>query len=101
MVTDKIADIVERNDLFHFGSGKGEGQGRTGINQNRLIPMFNQVAVALEQVIIKVVPDPPDALGYLDSVGGVNDLLIVGHSSNVLFWVPEINVEELNRRILW
>ncbi len=55
------------------------------IDLRRLITMLNQVAVALEQVIIKVVSNPPDALGNLDSVGRVNNLLIVEHRSNVLF----------------
>jgi hypothetical protein len=54
-----------------------EGQHRTGIEQYRLIALLDQVNVALKNIVVLRVPDPPDAIRDLNRMMGLGAIQIV------------------------
>ncbi len=48
----KPADVLEGNDSLDFFEGHTLGQGRSWVDQNGLVPVHNQVGMALEGVVI-------------------------------------------------
>ena len=74
VVADEVADPAEGDDLLDLPQGAGEGQAGAGIEQDRLVPLFQQIDVGLEVVVIEDLTDPPDPRSDLQGVVGVRAL---------------------------
>lgn len=75
VVADEIADLREGEYLFDLSQGMPEGQHRSGVNEYRLITVFNEIDMTLERIVRQDMPDPPDSFGNLHGffvvVGGL------------------------------
>jgi hypothetical protein len=71
MVADEIADLGERYDLFDLAQRAGKGEARAGIEQDGLVALFQQIDVALKDIVVEDVTDSPDPIGDFDGAAGI------------------------------
>jgi len=68
---DEPTQVLDTDDLVDLAHDLGSVEGRTGIDQHRLVALFHEVNVALELISRKQRTHPPDPWGQFDGARGV------------------------------
>ncbi len=75
---DEPTQVLDTDDLVDLAHDLGSVEGRTGIDQHRLVALFHEVNVALELISRKQRTHPPDPWGQFDGARGVE-----GHDAHL------------------
>ena len=65
VTAQKVADVVEGDDLLYLSDGARKREHRTRVDEHGLVCVLHEVDVALEHVVGEQVADPPHAVGDL------------------------------------